>query len=198
MTPRNCPNCGQEVSPAAVVCSHCSHPLDAVAQADKRRSPALWLLAIAGCGLVVLFVGGIVAAIFIPNFLEALQRAKQKRTMVDLRTWGAVLEGYRLDHDGSVPAVGSVEELAGALDLDAAEIPPTTDGWQHPLRYACWSIEGEGGGCDTYRMASAGRDGVFEAEDLAVYAPGTFGLTDYDGDLVVQDGAFVRYPGPAR
>jgi type II secretory pathway pseudopilin PulG len=131
----------------------------------------------AGCAVGAIVFGGIVAAIFIPNFLEALQKAKQKRTMADLRVWGAVLEDYRLEHDGEVPAAGTVEELAGVLGLDGADTPATTD---------------------TYRLVSAGRDGVFENEDPALYEPGTFRLVDFDADLVVQDGAFVRYPGPAR
>jgi general secretion pathway protein G len=152
----------------------------------------------AGCAVGAIVFGGIVAAIFIPNFLEALQKAKQKRTMADLRVWGAVLEDYRLEHDGEVPAAGTVEELAGVLGLDGADTPATTDAWQHPLRFACWSTAPEGGGCDTYRLVSAGRDGVFENEDPALYEPGTFRLVDFDADLVVQDGAFVRYPGPAR
>jgi len=193
MTERRCAQCGQEVSPAAVVCPHCSHPLEPPA---KRRSPALWLIAIAGCGLVAIIVAGIVAAILIPNFLDALQLAKQKRTMGDLRVWGTVLESYRLDHDGAVPAVASIDELAGVLAPDTTATLSTTDGWERPFRYACWSTSGEGAGCDTYRMASPGNDGVFEADDLSLYEPGAFERTDYDADIVLQDGAFVRYPGP--
>jgi len=197
VTARHCPHCGQEISPAAVVCPHCSHPLDPEGRPGKRRSPALWLIAIAGCGLLVLMVGGIVAAIFIPNFLDALQKAKQKRTMVDLRDWSLVLEDYRLEHDGEVPAAGSVEELAEALDPANAGTLTTTDAWQHPYRYACWSTAAEGDRCDTYRLVSAGYNGVFENDDPALYEPASFGPQEYEADIVLQDGEFLRYPGPS-
>ncbi len=42
---------------------------------------------------------GIVSAIAIPNMLNAIDRARQKRTMADLRTVGIALEAYGIDNN---------------------------------------------------------------------------------------------------
>lgn len=148
--------------------------------------------------LIVIAIIGIIAAILIPNFLDSLQKAKQKRTMADLRMLAVALEEYRVDHDGEVPAVDSVEELAAALEPEYLETVARTDGWQHPVLYVCWPTDPADlpeGICDTYRLVSPGRDGVFEHEDASQYLEEAYPPTDYDRDLVVADGYFWRYPG---
>jgi type II secretory pathway pseudopilin PulG len=200
MTERTCPYCGREVSPAAAHCPGCGHPLEPVAWTGARRSSnrAIWLLVAAGCGLVAIIFGGILAAIFVPNFLDALAKAKQKRTMADLRAWSVALEEYRVDHGGAVPEAGSLDALAGALDPSVASDLSRVDGWRNRIRYACWSEVPEVGGCDTYRLVSPGRDGDFEHEDPALYEPAALERNDYEADLVMSDGYFLRYPAPAR
>jgi len=49
--------------------------------------------------LIVVAVIGILAAISIPNYLEARTRAKVSRAIADLRTYCIGVEQYRLDHD---------------------------------------------------------------------------------------------------
>ena len=48
--------------------------------------------------LVVVTIIGIILAIAVFNFLNAIQRARQKRTMADLRAIGKALEAYSVDH----------------------------------------------------------------------------------------------------
>ncbi|MEO6327242.1 MAG: prepilin-type N-terminal cleavage/methylation domain-containing protein, partial [Thermoanaerobaculia bacterium] len=49
--------------------------------------------------LIVVAIIGIIVAIAIPNLLNAIQRAKQKRTMADMRSIGTAIEAYAIDHN---------------------------------------------------------------------------------------------------
>src|SRR5687767_9465578 len=49
--------------------------------------------------LIVVAIIAILAAIAVPNFLEAQTRAKISRTRADMRTITTGLETYRLDHN---------------------------------------------------------------------------------------------------
>ncbi len=53
--------------------------------------------------LVVVAIIGILAAIALPNFLEAQVRAKVSRAENDMRTLAIVLETYRVDHNDYIP-----------------------------------------------------------------------------------------------
>lgn len=195
---RQCLQCGREVSPAATRCSACGSPLEAGPQASKKGSRGVfWILAAVGCGVLVLVVVGIVAAIALPNFLDATQKAKQKRTMSELRTLAVAIESYRTDQ-GEAPPAGSIDELAALLEPEYLDPVPRIDGWQHPIRYACWTGDPFGtqsGTCDAYRLVSPGRDGVFEYEHPAEYPEEVYPLSDYDRDIVFADGFFIQYPG---
>lgn len=125
---------------------------------------------------------GLISAIFVPNFLEALDKAKQKRTLMDMRAAGAALEGFALVNDGYPgPTEGWVPlgDYSQVLQAGSTGLP-LEDGWGHPLLY---SSDGA-----TYRLLSPGKDGLIgelptiegqEAESAA-----------YDADIVLADGAF--------
>ena len=49
--------------------------------------------------LIVVAIIGIIAAIAIPNLLNAIDRGKQKRTMADLRSVGTAIESYSIDNN---------------------------------------------------------------------------------------------------
>jgi len=53
--------------------------------------------------LIVVAIIAILAAIAIPNFLEAQVRSKVSRARSDLRTFATALEAYRTDHNGYPP-----------------------------------------------------------------------------------------------
>jgi type II secretion system protein G len=57
--------------------------------------------------LIVVAIIAILAAIAVPNFLEAQTRSKVSRTKSDLRSLSVALEAYRVDSNG-YPPVGSV------------------------------------------------------------------------------------------
>lgn len=56
--------------------------------------------------LVVTAVISILAAIAIPNLMEAQTRAKTARAQADLRTYAGALETYRVDHAAYPPSSG--------------------------------------------------------------------------------------------
>ncbi len=58
--------------------------------------------------LIVVAIIAILAAIAVPNFLEAQMRAKVSRAKTDLRTIKTAVECYRVDHN-QVPAVNTYE-----------------------------------------------------------------------------------------
>jgi type II secretory pathway pseudopilin PulG len=202
-----CTHCGAQVGAGDGACASCQKPpFGPVARPAEARpaearggGAALWIPLAIGCAFLIVVLG-IVAAIAIPNFLDALQRAKQKRTMAGLQGFGGAIETYRGEH-GRLPAAESIDELIAMLappaPADAAPLP-RQDGWGHPLRFACWPSPPASSGCDRYRVASAGRDGVFEHPDLEAYEPQTFAWGSYDRDIVWGDGAFLSYPQGSR
>ena len=54
--------------------------------------------------LIVVAIIAILAAIAVPNFLEAQTRAKVARVKADMRTLATALESYYVDHNNYVPA----------------------------------------------------------------------------------------------
>ena len=147
--------------------------------------------------LVVIAIIGILAAIAIPNLLNALQRGKQKRTMADMRTLATAIESYNADNSTYPTAAcpNTIPETTGALNSSSFTVlrptyiqPPFTDGWRNPLHY------GVDQGNYEYNISSFGRDGVQDAP-VASLPCGT--TTDFNNDIVYSNGTFVQYPdGP--
>ena len=52
--------------------------------------------------LIVVAIIGIIAAILIPNLIDALQKAKQKRTMADMRNVGTAWLSWVTDSPGAL------------------------------------------------------------------------------------------------
>jgi general secretion pathway protein G len=125
---------------------------------------------------------GIISAIFIPNFLDALDKAKQKRTMQDMQAAAGAIEGFSLANnsypgptEGWVPLAHYSEVLSGEQGLPV----PLEDGWGHPLMYISDGA--------TYKLRSPGKDGVVSESDVEVAGAES---AAYDEDIVVADGTF--------
>ena len=77
--------------------------------------------------LIVVAIIAILAAIAIPNFLQAQVRAKVSRVYADMRTCATGLETYCIDHN-QYPAYGGREALI-------IPTPPEEDGGPHFLPF---------------------------------------------------------------
>jgi general secretion pathway protein G len=91
----------------------------------KRNSKGFTLIEL----LIVVAIIGIIAAIAIPNLLNAIDRGKQKRTMADLRSIGTAVESYAVDNN-IYPTANSVAALRPFLEPIYIKIMPQTDGWK--------------------------------------------------------------------
>jgi prepilin-type N-terminal cleavage/methylation domain-containing protein len=55
--------------------------------------------------LIVVAIIAILAAIAVPNFLEAQTRSKVSRTLADMRTMATGIEAYYVDHNNYIPII---------------------------------------------------------------------------------------------
>jgi prepilin-type N-terminal cleavage/methylation domain-containing protein len=157
--------------------------------------------------LIVVAVIGIIAAILIPNLLDALQKANQRRTMANMRNLGTAWYSWLTDV-ASVSAAGAnafdwslldrditAEGLLTTLYLNPTMFytrhVPKDDGWGNEFDYA-WS--GNPSSQQVIGMRSFGRDGLEGPGYKNPYSVGPFVSTAYDEDIVWSDGVFIRYP----
>lgn len=66
--------------------------------------------------LIVVAIIGILAAIAVPNFLNAQVRAKVSRSLADLRSIGSAIQMYRLDHNSVIPDPTQIGVVGGQSD----------------------------------------------------------------------------------
>jgi type II secretory pathway pseudopilin PulG len=124
---------------------------------------------------------GIIAAIAIPNFLNAVQRAKQKRTMSTMTEVATILED-RYQEKKELPEVRSMEEFVGVFGAAGERV--RRDGWKNEFRIAVTP--------DGYAIASAGKDGVFSEKLLEAYKPAR--TVEFNADIVLRDGEWIVAP----
>lgn len=159
----------------------------------KRNSKGFTLIEL----LIVVAIIGIIVAIAIPNLLNAIQRAKQRRTMGDIRSTATAIEAYAVDFNRYPPAaaIALPSELGtypGAVDAEISAIKdyisptyirvtPLQDGWNS------WFMYGSDDNGQAYAIASGAKDGTL--------ADGPGGpTTDFNADIVYANGQFIQYP----
>lgn len=142
--------------------------------------------------LMVVAIIAILAAIVIPNLLLAINRSKQKRTIVDIRAIAMAWESRAIDNNSYLVAAATFawpEISVPYADLRLALAPhyvgkvPEFDGWSTPYDTAC-SARG-----DIYAIRSAGYDREFDSD---TYSTGM--ATSFECDIVFSQGYFVVYP----
>jgi type II secretion system protein G len=140
--------------------------------------------------LIVVAIIGIIAAIAIPNLLNAINRGRQKRSMADIRTVGTAVEAYAVDMafypDFNPGSDGDFDGLwFGYLEPTYVKTVPRSDGWRTAFKASSESR--------FYTLGSAARDRVFEA---ALTSNGYNGRTtqSMDCDIVYSNGSFMSYP----
>ena len=142
--------------------------------------------------LVVVAIIGILAAIAIPNFLSALGRSKQKRTMADMRTIASAWEARAADVNkynaagsiSTIPTSSSTPlQMSGILSPTYIKVLPPHDGWNNDFEYRP--------GDKSYAIISYGKDGT-----LGTLTQGP--TKSFDCDIVYAEGTFLMYPDGAQ
>jgi hypothetical protein len=125
-----------------------------------------------------------------------MQRAKQKRTMADMRSIATAWEARATDMN-RYNAAGANAGLANAVtgpELSVALAPtyiknlPQKDGWGKDYDFGVDQQWQGSTAAQAYAIQSAGRDGTIIA------APAAGATTNFDCDIVYSNGSFVTYP----
>jgi len=154
--------------------------------------------------LIVVAIIGIIAAILIPNLLDALQKAKQKRSVADERNVGEAWFSWYTDISQAAAAGRSFSYQTMSIitqsSLEAILAPtstfyyinniPVRDGWGNSYEYA-QNNSILTGVLPAMAIRSPGKGGAI---DSSSYTFGAFLATKYEQDIVWSDGYFVRYP----
>jgi len=136
--------------------------------------------------LIVVAIIGIIAAIAIPNLLNAIDRGKQKRTMADLRSMGTAIEEYSIDNN-FYPAATTVADLEAEVSPSYMRKLPARDGWGGDFAITSTA--------SNYTLASCGKAAQTCGsgdETLEVAGGGATNL--FVSDIVFSNGSFVQWP----
>lgn len=143
--------------------------------------------------LIVVAIIAILAAIAVPNFLEAQVRAKVSRVLTDQRTCVTALESYAVDHNHYPPAYGTfyIEERWSPLTTPVAymtSIP--TDVFGDPVQISDW------------RVTDADGYGMLKTFDFLVAYPGIWETDNFFPALDIVAKRRIKYyftsQGPDR
>ena len=144
----------------------------------KRDSKGFTLIEL----LIVVAIIGIIAAIAIPNLLNAIDRGKQKRTMADMRSIGTAVESYAVDNN-VYPVASDAATLVGFVQPIYIKTMPTADGWNGTYQVAAIATQ--------YTIHSFGKDG-----SGTTCTAGT--TTLFNDEICFVNGQFLRYPAGSQ
>jgi general secretion pathway protein G len=130
--------------------------------------------------LIVVAIIGIIAAIAIPNLLNAIDRGKQKRSMADIRSIGTACEEYSIDMN-FYPVAASMAALSPLIEPLYIRKSPATDGWNRALVVAATTTE--------YTICSNGKDGAGSCATDSLGARQSF-----NDSITFANGQFVTWP----
>jgi prepilin-type N-terminal cleavage/methylation domain-containing protein len=150
--------------------------------------------------LVVVGIIGVLSAVALVNYLIALDKSKQKKTMADIQAIAVAWESRASDR-GAYNAAGATADVFDwpTVSISQAQLEamlsPTyirpmarTDGWGHQFDYALDVASGSGEAAAVYAIRSPGKDGNFDS----AYPDNL--TKNFDCDIVYANGNFLVYP----
>ena len=173
-------------------------------QRHRRREQGFSLMEMILVAAIIM----IVASIMIPNLINAIHKAKQRRTMADMNSIGSAWMSWLTDQVGAAsagsqktyPNEGFVSVSYPALfnylhpssTFFYMDQVPDEDGWGSQIAY--YRNPATLSDAQILICASA-RDNAFDDCDVSQPIPvGPFLATDFDTDIIWADGFFVRWP----
>jgi len=135
--------------------------------------------------MIVVAIIGILVAIIIPNLLDAVQRARQRATVGEIRSWGTALAAYEVERSSLPPPSGPLASgIYNSLVPYAVSTLHTNDKWGFPLRYTAFPA----GVPTTYTVLSYGDNNI---NDVCI-TPATW--FNYEEDISISNGVFSCVP----
>ncbi len=125
--------------------------------------------------LIVVMIIGIIAAIAIPAFMDAIDRSKQRRSMGDMHSLTTANATYKLDLQVYTP------NLMDLQFQSYLQVVILNDGWGNGFVY---NTNG-----DNYDLTSLGRDGA-----VGPAPPVPWENDPFEPDIIVMDGTFTQAP----
>jgi len=154
----------------------------------KRNAKGFTLIEL----LIVVAIIGIIAAIAIPNLLNAIDRGKQKRTMADMRSIATAWESRATDvgvYNAAglswPPSTVSAATLTTLLTPTYTKKIPVYDGWSNPFHVSD-NVP------NAYSIKSFGADRV--ENSTITSADAGIQTENFDCDIIMSGGVFVQYP----
>ena len=130
--------------------------------------------------LIVVAIIGIIAAIAIPNLLNAIDRGKQKRTMADMRSVGTAVESYAVDNN-VYPVAATAAILSDLVaPIYIKTMPPARTAGIHTSQV------------DSHPAPSTRSTRRGRTARAARCTPGT--TTTFNDEICFINGQFARYP----
>ena len=148
----------------------------------RRRSAGFTLIEL----LIVIAIIALLASIAIPNLRSAMNKAKQSKTLADIKAIGNAMESYAVDNNTYPKGLtdANAQILSGNVSRYLQTVPPT-DGWSHS-----WHIDTNAQGT-IYTITSFGADGTSGTN------PG--GPTgDFNSDIIFSNNTFYQWPQGAQ
>ncbi len=150
--------------------------------------------------LIVIAIIGLIASMIIPNMLQSMTKAKQKRAMADERLVGTAFMAWLSDEASAAAAgaptfsIGQYEQksLSSVRDLlvpQYIQVIPVFDGFGSSYEYRFTT---DSGADQVMAIRSFGVGGEADGE---TYTVGSFTPTNFERDIIWADGFFVSWPG---
>jgi len=136
--------------------------------------------------LIVVAIIGLLASIALPNLMRAMNKARQSRTLADMKAIGNAMESYAVENNTYPKGLtdANAQILSSYVAKYLQTVPPA-DGWSNT-----WHIDTNAQGT-VYTITSYGADGASGTN--------TGGPTnDFNSDIIFCNNSFYQWPQGAQ